>query len=52
MARRTVDLSKRHDAMLYKLKDKLDTSLVDVVQRALEALEEKEAARDKEVNPK
>lgn len=49
MARRTVDLSKRHDAILNSMMDKLGTSMVDTMQRALDALEEKEAARDREV---
>ena len=50
MPRRTVDLSTRHDTMLARLKAKLDTSQVDVVQRALEALEVAEAHRDKELS--
>lgn len=49
MARRTVDLSTRHDTILGKMMKKLDTSMVDTIQRALEALQEKETKRDKEV---
>jgi len=49
MARRTVDLSTRHDTILGKLMIVLGTSMVETMQRALEALEEKQAARDKEV---
>jgi hypothetical protein len=49
MARRTVDLSTRHDTILCKMMKKLDTSMVDTVQRALEALQEKEAQREKEI---
>lgn len=46
MARRNVTLSKRHDAILVKLAAKLDVSLTGVIERSLEALEEKEAQRD------
>lgn len=49
--RRSFSLSKRHDIMLTKLAVKLDISMVEVVQRSLESLEEKEAQRDKEVKP-
>lgn len=49
MARRTVDLSTRHDTILGKMMKKLDTSMVETMQRALEALEEKETRREKEI---
>lgn len=47
--RRSFTLSKRHDRILTDISTKLDISMVDAIQRALEALEEKEAQRDKEV---
>jgi hypothetical protein len=47
--RRTVVLSKRHDNILLELCRKMDTNFTDTIQRALEALEEKEARRDKEL---
>jgi hypothetical protein len=49
MARRTVDLSTRHDTILGHLMNKLGTSMVETMQRALEALQEKEAKREKEI---
>jgi hypothetical protein len=49
-ARHSYTLSNRHDAILHKLSKKLDISLVNTIERALEALEEKDAARDREVN--
>jgi hypothetical protein len=49
MARRTVDLSTRHDTILGKMMDQLGTSMVETMQRALEALQEKEAKREKEI---
>lgn len=47
--RRTVNLSKRHDKILFEQSTKLDLSLTETIQRALEALEEKEAKRTREV---
>ena len=47
--RHAYTLSNRHDAILLKLAKKLDASFVNTMERALEALEEKEAARDREV---
>jgi hypothetical protein len=49
MARRTVDLSTRHDTILGKMMAQLGTSMVETMQRALEALQEKEAKREKEI---
>lgn len=49
MARRTVDLSTRHDTILGHMMKRLGTSMVETMQRALEALEEKEAKREKEL---
>jgi hypothetical protein len=49
MARRTVVLSTRHDSMLGALQKQLGTSMVETMQRALEALQEKEAKREKEI---
>lgn len=49
MARRSFSLSTRHDKILTSLAAKLDISMVEVFQRALESLEEKEARREREV---
>lgn len=49
MQRRNLTLSSRHDKILVTISKKLDISMTDTVQRALEALEEKEAQRDREV---
>ena len=49
MQRRSFSFSKRHDKILTDLSAKINTSMVETLQRALEALEEKEAQRDKEV---
>lgn len=49
MKRRSFTLSNRHDRILTDISEKLDISMVDTLQRALEALEEKEAQRDKEI---
>jgi hypothetical protein len=49
MAARTINLSSRHNILLDSLKSKLGVSLSETVSRALEALEEKEAQRDREV---
>lgn len=48
-ARHTYSLSDRHETILQRLAKKLDTSLVNTMERALESLEEKEARRDKEI---
>lgn len=48
-ARHAYTLSTRHDTILRKLAKKLDTSLVNTMERALEALELAEAQRDKEL---
>lgn len=47
MKRRHMALSERHDRILVKLIAKLDISLTATIERAIEALEEKEAQRDK-----
>lgn len=49
MSRRTFTLSKRHDNILVKFSERIDISLTETIQRALEALEEKEVKREKEV---
>lgn len=49
MPRRNIMLSSRHDKILLATAKKLDISMVATVERALEALEEKEAQRDREV---
>lgn len=49
MARRHVDLSNRHDAILVRMIKKLDVSLTQAIERAIEALEEKEAQRERMV---
>jgi hypothetical protein len=48
-SRRTISLSPRHDKMLTALASKLDATKTGTIERALEALEEKEARRDKEL---
>ena len=47
--RRTVNLSTRHDRILLELSKSIGVSLTEVVQRGIEALEEKEAIRNKEI---
>ena len=47
--RRTVNLSKRHDDILTDQARRLGVSLTETIQRALEALEEKEAKRTKDL---
>lgn len=47
MARRNVALSNRHDAILVKLAAKLGVSLTGAIERGIEALEEKEAQRER-----
>jgi len=47
--RHSYTLSSRHEAILQKLAKKLDTSFVNVMERALESLEVAEAKRDKEI---
>lgn len=49
MTRRNFSLSDRHDKILTTLSKKLDISMVETMQRALELLEEKEAVRDREI---
>lgn len=49
MARRNLNLSERHDKLLCGLAKKLGVTMSETMQRALEALEEKEARRVKEV---
>jgi hypothetical protein len=51
MQRRSFSFSPRHDKILTVMAAKLDVSMVETVQRALETLEEKEAARDKDIKP-
>ena len=50
MARRNFTLSNRHDKILTTYAAKLDISMVETLQRALELLEEKEVRREKEIN--
>jgi hypothetical protein len=47
--RRTFTLSKRHDEILVFLSKKLDINMTETIQRSIEALQEKEAKREKEV---
>lgn len=47
--RRNFVLSARHDKLLVRFTEKLNVTMTETLQRALEALEEKEAARDREV---
>jgi hypothetical protein len=49
MPRRSFTFSGRHDKILTTVAAKLDISMVETIQRALELLEEKEAKREKEV---
>lgn len=50
MQRRSFSFSPRHDRILVDLAKKLDVSMVETMQRALESLEEKEAQRAREVS--
>jgi hypothetical protein len=47
--RRTFSLSGRYDSLLSELAKQMDISLTEVIQRALEKLQESEARRRKEV---
>lgn len=47
--RRTVNLSKRHDQMLTEHAKKMGLSFTETFQRALEALEEKEVKRYRDI---
>jgi hypothetical protein len=47
--KRTVNLSKRHDDILLEQSGNLGVSYTETIQRALEALEEKEARREREL---
>lgn len=49
MKRRSFAFSGRHDKILTDTAKKLDISMVETLQRALEALEEKEAERNAKV---
>lgn len=49
MKRRSFTFSGRHDKILTDTATKLDISMVETLQRALEALEEKEAQRAREI---
>ena len=51
MSRRNITLSPRYDKMLVALSKKLEISMTETMQRALELLEEKEAKRVKELAP-
>lgn len=51
MQRRNFSFSTRHDKILTGLASKLDISMIETIQRALELLEEKEAHRDREIKP-
>lgn len=46
MVRHAYTLSTRHEAILQRMSKKLDASLVNTMERALEALEVSEASRD------
>lgn len=46
---RNISLTARHDSKLSTLATKLGISRSEVIRRAIDALEEKEAQRDKEV---
>jgi hypothetical protein len=48
MKRRSFSFSARHDKILTRLAAKINVSMVETLQRALESLEEKEVQRDKE----
>lgn len=50
MQRRSFSFSPRHDKILVTMAKKLDVSMVETMQRALESLEEKEAQRTREVS--
>lgn len=47
MTSRQFNFDPRHDLILTTLSKSLGVSMVDVMRRALEALEEKEAARER-----
>jgi len=47
---RSFALGPHHDALLKKLSTSTGISLTETMRRALEALEEKQAARDKELS--
>lgn len=47
---RNISLTERHDSKLSALATRLGISRSEVIRRAIDALEEKEAARDKQVN--
>ncbi|MBU1567750.1 MAG: hypothetical protein KJ630_19260 [Proteobacteria bacterium] len=47
--RRTFQLSKRHDAILLLMSTKIGVNKTETIQRALEALEEKEKKRELEI---
>jgi len=47
--RHNFSLSKRHELILISMSKRLDISMVETIQRGLEALEEKEAKRDKDI---
>lgn len=49
MPRKNIDLSNRHNQILLTLSARLGVSQTETVQRAIEALEEKEAKREKEI---
>jgi hypothetical protein len=51
MQRRSFSFSPRHDKILTTMAAKIGVSMVETMQRALETLEEKEAARDREIKP-
>ena len=50
MQRRSFAFSKRHDKILTDMAKKLDISMVETLQRALESLETSEARREKEIS--
>ena len=47
--RRTFQLSKRHDVILKSMSEKLEVNLTEIIQRSLEALQEKEKRREVEI---
>jgi hypothetical protein len=47
MSRRNITLSPRYDKMLVALSNKLEISMTETMQRAVELLDETEAAKDR-----
>lgn len=51
MKKRLIGFTDRHDKLLTDLAKRMGIAKAEVVRRALELMEEKEAQRDKEVKP-